>query len=44
MSKLGVLTALLMAFAIADLAATTTAAPAQAAPKRGGDARAFARL
>ena len=34
MSKLGVLTAVLMALTVADLAATTTAAPAQAAPKR----------
>jgi hypothetical protein len=34
MSKLGVLTAVLMAFAVANLAATTTPASAQAAPKR----------
>lgn len=34
MSKLGVLTAVLAAFAAADLGATATAAPVQAAPKR----------
>lgn len=34
MSKLAVLTVVFVAFAVADLAATTTAAPAQAAPKR----------
>jgi hypothetical protein len=42
MSKLGVLTAVLMAFVVADLAATTSAAPAQAAPKRLTQARSHA--
>jgi hypothetical protein len=39
MSKLGVFTAILVAFAVADLAATATVASAQAAPKRVTHAR-----
>ena len=42
MSKLRVFTAVLMAFAIADLAATATVASAQAAPKRVTHARSHA--
>jgi hypothetical protein len=42
MSKLGVFTAILMAFAVADLAATATVASAQAAPKRVTHARSHA--
>jgi hypothetical protein len=42
MSKLGVFTAVLMVFAIADLAATATVASAQAAPKRVTHARSHA--
>jgi hypothetical protein len=42
MSKLGVLTAVVTVFAVADLAATATAAPAQAAPKRVTHARSHA--
>jgi hypothetical protein len=42
MSKPGVLTAVLLAFVVADLAATTTAASAQAVPKRATHARSHA--
>jgi hypothetical protein len=42
MSKLGAFTAVLMALAVADLAATATVASAQAAPKRVMHARSHA--